>query len=428
MKTMSKMTVALVGAAGLALAAESAQAVTTLVANGAGSSAGRQFTGLAPALLCDTAPVPLYFQSTEVPPNKTEWQCNVSGAPVIIRYSATGSADGYLTQPNGASATAVYLNVATCPAGTNTPNFKGTGRTVSVSTCPGTTPTQNLTVHWGGADVKATSLHQKIFNVPITPPASGHLTATPTVIVPFSSVLGANVRDGNGALLKTLSDWELRQIFTGTVKNWTDLGYSVSAGSAAIVSCHRSVGSGTLATLDETIMHPGFWGGSFPNAPSATIINGGSSSGLATCVDTHLNSIGYIDSDSVTAATFPSGAYQVAINGHEINLGPGNGIGTGKARLTDLRCGRYIYWADWNFVTRNAGVETAPINAPAGTDNLITALQASMVANNPLPDYWLSEDDTFVFKNVDRGPMNWFTPTNNGDNIAAVCKSGASTH
>ncbi len=428
MHTMSKLTVALVGAAGLALAAESAQAVTTLVANGAGSSAGRQFAGLSPALLCDPSPAPLYFQSTEVPPNKTEWQCNISTAPVIIRYSATASADGYLTQPNGAIGTAVYLNTATCPAGTSTPNFKGTGVTVKVSTCPAATPTQSLTVHWGGADVKATSLHQKIFNVPITPPASGHLTATPTVIVPFAIVVGANVRDGNGATLKTLSDWEIRQILSGNVANWTDLGYSVSAGSAAIVSCHRSVGSGTLATLDETIMHPKFWGGSFPNAASATIINAGSSSGMATCIDTHLNSIGYIDSDSVTAVTFPSGAYQVSINGHEINLGPGNGIGTGVGRLTDLRCGRYIYWADWNFVTRNAGVEAAPILAPAGTDNLIAALQTNMSNENPLPDYWLSENDTFVAKNDDRGPLNWFTPSNNGANISAVCKSGASSH
>ena len=91
------------------------------------------------------------------------------------------------------------------------------------------------------------------------------------------------------------------------------------------------------------------------------------------------------------------------------------------ARLTALRCGRYPYWADWNFITRNAGVEGAPISATGGTNAAITALQAAMLANNPLPDFWLSENDTFVFKNDDRGPHGWFTPTSNGANIADVC-------
>ena len=41
--------------------------------------------------------------------------------------------------------------------------------------------------------------------------------------------------------------------------------------------------------------------------------------------------------------------------------------------------------------------------------------------SKPLPDFWLSENDTFVFKNDDRGPHFWFTPTGNGANISAIC-------
>ena len=57
----------------------------------------------------------------------------------------------------------------------------------------------------------------------------------------------------------------------------------------------------------------------------------------------------------------------------------------------------------------------------AGTNAAITLLGSEMLANNPLPDFWLSENDTFVFKNDDRGPHFWFTPTGNGANISAIC-------
>jgi hypothetical protein len=415
MKTMSKLAIALVGAAGVALAAESAQA--QLVLNGAGSSAGRLFAGDSPASICAASPTPLLFVSSEGTPNKYEWQCTVNGvANSRIRYSASASADGYLFQPNGAVGTATYLNVATCPAGSPVTIL---GKTVTKSVCPAATPTQTLTVHWGGADVKASSIHQSAFGTTLVPPASGHLTATPTVIVPFSIVVGGNVRNGLGTPLVSMTEDEIRQILAGNVVNWTDLGYSVSAGSAAIVTCQRTVGSGTLATLDETMMRTKFWSGGINPVASATNVANASSSNMVTCINTNQNSIGYLDSDSVTATNFPNGAYQVQIGGQPINAGA---LGTGVARLTALRCGRYPYWADWNFITRNAGVEVAPISAVAGTNAAITALGAAMLVNNPLPDFWLSENDSFVFKNDDRGPHNWFTPSGNGTDIATVCK------
>jgi hypothetical protein len=66
-------------------------------------------------------------------------------------------------------------------------------------------------------------------------------------------------------------------------------------------------------------------------------------------------------------------------------------------------------------------VEVAPISAASGTNAAITALGTAMTNNNPLPDFWLSENDTFVFKNDDRGPHNWFTPSGNGENVTDVC-------
>jgi hypothetical protein len=327
-----------------------------------------------------------------------------------IRYSATNSSDGFEKQPNGAVGTAVYLNVAGCPAGSNVTIL---GKTVTRSVCPSNTPTQTLTVHWGASDVKASSLHQTAGGVVQNPPPANHLTTTPTVIVPFSIVVGGNVRNGNGGTLVTMTADEIRQIIAGNVAAWTDLGYQVTAGSATITVCQRTGGSGTIAALDETIMLPKYWGVSnFPGVANP------SSSNVVACVNNNQNSIGYLDSDSVNATNFPNGAYQVQIGGQPVNAGA---LGTGVARLTALRCGRYPYWADWNFITRTAGVQVAPINAVAGTNAAITALGTAMLNNNPLPDFWLSENDTFVFKNDDRGPHFWFTPTVNGDNIANVC-------
>ena len=436
MKTMSKVALALLGIAGVALVAETAQA--QLVLNGAGSSAGRLFAGDSPAALCATTPKPLLFVSSESTPNMYEWQCTITvGANSYpgstIRYSASKSADGYNFQPLGSIGTANYLNVGGSPGCAVGSDVVIEGVTVSKSVCPSNQATQPLTVHWGGADVKAASLHQTGWDgtqiSTFIPPIAGHLKTLPTVIVPFAIVVGGNVRgvDPNTLLpvtLLTMTEEQVRQIFSGAVTDWTQLGYTTSAGSTAIVTCQRTIGSGTLATLDETIMRPVFWSGGVNTDTTANNPNNiwnASSGNMVSCLNSNQNSIGYLDSDSVTALNFPNGAYQVAINGQTINSGPGNGIGTGKARLTSLRCGRYPYWEDWNFIKRTAGVEVAPISAPVGTNNAITQLQTLMKSHNPLPDYWLSEGDSFVSKNADRGPFVWNSPTTNGDTIAAVC-------
>ena len=424
MTNLSKVAVALVGVAGLAMMAETAQA-QTVVANGAGSSAGRQFAALSPVFVCDViaGQPPLFFKDPGNPANQTEWQCKVGGVNHVFRYSASASADGYLKQPNGAVGTAPYLVTAGCPAGT--PATIG-GKAVLQSVCPAGTPTQTLPVHWGGSDVKASSFHQTAFGTTLPTPASGHLTTTPSVIVPFAIVVGGNVRGkdpvtGNPTTLLSMTQEEIRQILAGNVTDWTQLGYTVSAGSTAIVTCQRTVGSGTLAALDEIMMRTKFWTGGINGTASATNVANASSSNVKSCVETNLNSIGYIDSDTVP--NLLNGARQVAISGMNVNQGA---VGTGVARLKDLRCGKYPYWADWNFITRNAGVEVAPVNAIAGTNAAITALGDSMLNNNPLPDYWLSENDTFVFKNDDRGPFNWLQFSNAGTDVTTVCKYSGS--
>ena len=286
MKNLSKVALALAGVAGLALSAESAQA--QLVLNGTGSSAGRLFAGNSPAQVCAPAPTPLLFVSSEGTPNKYEWQCTVNGvANSRIRYSATNSSDGFEKQPNGAVGTAVFLNTAGCPAGVPTVIL---GVNVLRSVCPAATPTQSLTVHWGGSDVKASSLHQTAGGVVQVPPAAGHLTTAPTVIVPFAIVVGGQVRNGSGGTLVTMTADEIRQILSGNVTSWTDLGYDTTVANKVITVCQRQGGSGTIAALDETIMLPKYWGISpfsgVSNASSSNMVACVNNNGTAQCVFT----------------------------------------------------------------------------------------------------------------------------------------------
>jgi ABC-type phosphate transport system substrate-binding protein len=430
MTTISKVALALAGVVGLALSAESAHA--QLVLNGIGSSSGRQFAGLSPAAICDASPLPILYVSSETIPEKYEWQCTVTvngrAYPNSrIRYSGNRSISAYQYQ-NIFSLSTPYLDTTMpgfCPSPPNTAVLI-LNKAVRKAVCPANTPTQSLPVHWGGSGDKASSFHQfRGVGDGVTPPTDGHLTTTEVAIVPYAIVLGAGVKNiVSGRPLSSLTEHQIRQIMTGNVTTWEGLGYQGFPANAPIFLCQRTAGSGALAALDEIIGRPKFWVSSnYPgrgNPDTTTMI---------ACINDHPNSIGYLDSDSVTPATFPSGGpYQIQIGGEPVNDGV---LGTGKDRLTALRCGRYPYWTTWNFITRTAGVETSPFppfgGTPGDLNAAITALGAAMQVNNPLPDYWVSLDDMFVFKNVDRGPHFWnltigtFNGTFNNEPISPTC-------
>ncbi len=428
---------ACLGLAGSVAGADLAQA--QLVLNGAGSSAGRQYASLLPTdlQLCDAGSTPVLFQSAEVPPNRTEWQCTLGGAARTYRYSASGSADGYTFQPNGAAGTAPYLNLTSattgaCPAPTAA---VVNGRAVLRSTCgslagPGgvpaavvNAPASSFIVHYGASDVKPGSFNVTAGGSTISPPAAGHLTANPIVAVPFSIVVGNGVTAGNGTPLLNLTQLEVRQILSGDIEagggDWTTLGHNTTTADKAIRVCQRTVISGTLAALMQTVMQSPFaFTGINPTASATNIFNP-SSSNVKACVENNPNSIGYIDSDTILLG----GAHQVALDGF---LPSNPALPAGISRTRDLRCGKYAYWTDWVIVTRNAGIQAAPINAAAGSNALLTLLQNRAIANNPLPDFWGGANDMFVFKSDDKGPHNWFTPNGSGANALTACSNAGS--
>lgn len=438
MKFTTRYALALVGAMGLMVAAESAQAIDL---NGKGSSAGRNFAGQTTGAVCLPGSAATYYYSANatndptLPATRSEWRCTVSGAPgtSVLRYHGTASLDGFtsLNNTNVLLNTAGYFNTqatgtgaCTLNVGTN-PRAFGGHPSVTIFTCPSTNPLlTTLPIHYGASDVQAGSFTQSAFGAGVTPPvlAPGvDLTTLAINTVPFGIAVGGGVRQGAGpGLLDNLSISDLQQILSGTVTNWATIGNTTDlAGQTAITVCQRTPGSGTLAAIDQTIMKKG------PAAINPTRIpvagapalgaqgnlNNPSSGDIVNCMNNTAGvnpnnrmSIGYIDSDSLGLIS-ASGAHFVKINGFQVFDGT---LPATNARLKDLRCGDYPYWANWNMVIRTNGVDGVPVTGggivPVGTQTVLEAYATAAITNNPLPGFWATQADMFVIKNADEGP------------------------
>ena len=440
MKFTTRYALALVGAMGLIVAAESAQALDL---NGKGSSAGRNFAGQTTGAICLPGSAATYYYSANatndptLPATRSEWRCTASGAPgtTVLRYHGTASLDGFtsLNSTNVLLNTAGYLNTTivaptvgacTLNPGTN-PRAFGGHPSVTIFTCPSSNPVvTNLPIHYGASDVQAGSFTQSAFSASVTPPvlAPGvDLTTLPINTVPFGVAVGGGVRQGAGpGLLDNLSISDLQQILSGTVTNWATIGNTTdTAGQTNITVCHRTVGSGTLATLDQTIMKKGpaainptrIPASGPPALGAAGNLNNPSSGNIVDCMNNtggvnpnNRMSIGYIDSDSLGLIS-ASGAHFVKINGFQVFDGT---LPATSARLKDLRCGDYPYWANWNMVIRTNGVDGVAVTGggtvPAGTQAVLEQYVGAALVNNPLPGFWATQADMFVIKNADQGP------------------------
>lgn len=441
MRFSTRYALALVGAMGLMVAAESAQAIDL---NGKGSSAGRNFAGDTPGKVCDPGtPATFFYQwqgatanpgsDPTLPSARTEWRCTVAGAPgtTILRYHGTNSLDGFasLNSTNVLLNTAGYLNTASgCivnPTGTNPRALSG-HPTVTVMQCPASPALlTNLPIHYGASDVQGASFTQSAFGSGVVPPviaAGVDLTTLPIITVPFGVAVGPGVLQGAGpAQLDNLSISDLQQILAGTVTDWRTIGNTTDeAGHTAITVCQRTVGSGTLATLDQTIMRKGPRAINPTRNPAAGApalgapgnLNNAGSSDMVNCLNnaggvnpnTRM-SIGYVDSDSLPLLP---GFHFVKINGFEVF--DHNNATLTSARLKDLRCGDYPYWANWNMVVRTNGVDGLTITGgggtvPAGTDAVLDTYINAAQVNNPVPGFWVLQSEMFTSKNADQGPQ-----------------------
>jgi hypothetical protein len=118
-------------------------------------------------------------------------------------------------------------------------------------------------------------------------------------------------------------------------------------------------------------------------------------------VATNRRAIGYMDADQVVSFN-PGGAqagnaYTVRLDGglaHDPSL-------TDPKR--DLKCGKYAYWAGWRLNRRTAseGLDIDAL-AQAYVDNASAQATISII---PTGAYWASDEEMFVSKNVDKGPL-----------------------
>ena len=74
----------------------------------------------------------------------------------------------------------------------------------------------------------------------------------------------------------------------------------------------------------------------------------------------------------------------------------------------DLKCGRYPYWAGWRLNRRGAGEPDANINTLAQAFITDAGLPQT-IGIIPTGAFWAADEDMFVSKNQDRGPLLWKT-------------------
>lgn len=397
-----------------------AQAQTTEL-NGGGSSAARNFMTDIPLNLCDAGGSPANYPSryASADGNKITWVCNRAGLPIIIRYSATGSSDGVnkLLQPaSNPASNMLYLDHTlttgcTGPVDTIRP-FDGKHYNNTTGCNNGNTI--SLPVHMGASDVQGASFHQAgPLGTTVAPLDDSTLNSVGTAVVPFSIYVGKGVvklnAAGNGpdGPIAGLSRLQIEQIFSRSVTDWTRLGFGTVTDAAPgtleatspITLCVRNAGSGTKAAFDETLMINSTETG----LANTTVVFSSSTSGVLSCLATNRRSIGYMDADQVVS--FNVGGAQAG-NAYVISVDGGKANDPSLADpKRDLKCGKYAYWSALRVNRRTAG-EGAAIDALAQAFIDNAGLQAT-ISVIPTGAYWASDEEMFVSKNSDKGPLIW---------------------
>lgn len=397
-----------------------AQAQTTEL-NGGGSSAARNFMTDIPLNLCDAGGSPANYPSryASADGNKITWVCNRAGLPIIIRYSATGSSDGVnkLLQPASNPASNMLYLDHTLTTGCTGP--VDTIRPFDSKHYNNTTGCNNgntisLPVHMGASDVQGASFHQAgPLGTTVAPLDDSTLNSVGTAVVPFSIYVGKGVvklnAAGNGpdGPIAGLSRLQIEQIFSRSVTDWTRLGFGTVTDAAPgtleatspITLCVRNAGSGTKAAFDETLMINSTETG----LANTTVVFSSSTSGVLSCLAANRRSIGYMDADQVVS--FNVGGAQAG-NAYVISVDGGKANDPSLADpKRDLKCGKYAYWSALRVNRRTAG-EGAAIDALAQAFIDNAGLQAT-ISVIPTGAYWASDEEMFVSKNSDKGPLIW---------------------
>jgi len=498
MSTKSLLKWGLGVAAALAFASPSFAAISM---SGTGASAGNDFVKISPNGFCDPNEDGDRFENdgTQLELNPTNsnfnlpigggklvvWKCKFGGQDLTFRYRSEGSIKGYTpllatsgTDESKATQMLESVSPADCDAGTNIPNPFGAGVRTLYENC--TTGVELVEADFGVSDVAGSSFGQvgPVGIAPffptdtVDPVSTAGLTVESVAVLPFSVWFGAQVgvedASGNVKKAESISHLQLETTLAGLNDEWEQMGYVTgehggpkNAGPTTISRCHRQAGSGTKASVDQTLMKdvdenssgfipgfgPFFLGTWIDNRDGNFFMEG--TSDVRRCLEGrdagsldaqgHAFGIGYGNGEHLEAKgslTKDPGntidvqpVYVVDIDGFTIrdesrgceaaNLGnaaaiaaceaspPANGtdVKFDAGAKQDLRCGKYRFWVEERIARKDslAGDKLSVWN------DFVTQTkdQATLDQLVPTGDYWESTEDMSVFKTVDAGPVRF---------------------
>ena len=255
--------------------------------------------------------------------------------------------------------------------------------------------------------------------------------------------------------LDNLSRIQAVNIFSNAVQDLTDFGTAYTSSSATagtkIRACIRHAGSGTLSTLNQTVMNAGKWGSTlttdndptchpFTNPPTNTINNpaypaclqttDGSDGFSATwftssaddemnCINSLDNGIGFVDADACNSSGLNVSPYTIpGQNVYNTNLCSNlhmlayNGT---KPYRENVRNGAYELFTIENLVMNNAQYAAG---SPEATffANMISAIKPSFISTGNVGDsasYWTTVAEMRFTKSADGA-----FPSTIGDTVA----------
>ena len=429
------------------------QPTSCVILNGGGSSAATPFMSEVPLQILDQSPhYPVHYVNGNG--KRHVWTGTRSGVATILRYEATGSADGIqkLQVPTSNAGSNMTFVDHTSSTGCSAPSLKVSHlRSYFEYTGCSATTAQPMTM--GMADVAGGSFHQSspgpTGTITKTPISMTGLTSTQVAMVPWSFVVGPAVQkmvSGTPQNITGLSRTQIESIFSGATYDWTQLGLvtvnsdsSVNStlGSAPITLCMRQAGSGSKAAFDETVMkdatevNTGTVDLTLPD--SGAWYFGASTQDVVDCIQgnptatggarpAHPDAIGYIDRDTaelydgigsgtIKLGTTP-GYYFGKPGAYPIKL---NGLAANDSSLSDpkinVKCGQYLYWAGERENVRSGtdpGIDGGATSGPQhslATAFINASSSSSVIANLPAGAFWVAKADMYASKNLDAGPI-----------------------
>ena len=416
------------------------QPTTCVPLNGGGSSAATPFSTQVPLNLLDQAPnLPIhYFAGADSTKSKLHvWTGTRGGVKTIIRYAATGSADGILKLQQVMSNSlsnmtyADHLGAGCTLTNSGNPLTRASDgkQYYEFSGCTGTT-VQPMTM--GMADVAGSSFHQVgPFPQKVSPLDQSTLTSTQVAMVPWAFAVGEHVKKNIGTTdtpnlvpVVGLSRTEIESIFSRQFTDWTQVGLVTDVDSpgkpdaaSPISLCIRAQGSGSKAAFDEMVMinatETPFGSTDLTNGADGVYF-GGSTQDVQDCLrgnvspstggprPAHPRGIAYMDADQAYNVSATGPAYPIKLDGLAAN----------DTSLTDpkrnIKCGMYLYWAGERFNVRNYPDTDVTDSIKALATAFITdASSSALIALMPAGAFWVAGSDMYVNKNADAGPVNW---------------------